>query len=184
MTKGAKLADRYRELDESQVRKLVDNRNLIDGFIRDFRGYEEYRKLEYDEWHDILLNSLVKAVKAHKSELGKLSTLYYTIARRDVMYELRKASRKRRDSEESYEDLVGKSTEPINYDSHLMIEVIDILGGKQSALWRAIELTLMGYNIREIGILEEVSHMTIVRRLDLAYSIIREEYRGDYIWQF
>ena len=168
-------------LSSEQRQAVADNMGLIGSFVRDFRGHSEYSSLKYDEWRDILITSLIKAVKSHDEDKGALSTLYYTIASNDVKYELRKPWRHEKSAEVSLDFLVDYGIEPGEVISHTIFEIRDILG-EQSELWRLVHLVYLGYNTADISRMEDMSWTTVKRRLDEAYDIIREEYRGDEVW--
>lgn len=165
-------------LSPEQRQAVADNMGLIGSFIRDFRGHSEYSRLEYDEWRDILIYSLIKAVKNHDANKGALSTLYYKIANNDVNYELRKPWRHEKSAEVSLDYLAECGIEPSEVTNHVMFEIKDILG-EQSELWRLVHLVSLGYNIADISRMEDMSWTTVKRRLNEAYNIIRKEYRGD-----
>lgn len=182
-TRQAKAKSSKDELSSEQRQTVADNMGLIGSFVRDFRGHSEYSRLEYDEWRDTLISSLIKAVKNHDEDKGALSTLYYSIASNDVKYELRKPWRHEKSTEVSLDFLVDYGIEPSENISYTMFEIEDILG-KQSELWRLVHLVYLGYNIADISRMEDMSWTTVKRRLDEAYNIIREEYRGDGMWDY
>lgn len=182
-TRKAQTKSSGNELSSEQRQAVVDNMGLIGSFVRDFRGHSEYSTLDYDEWRDTLISSLIKAVKNHDKDKGALSTLYYTIANNDVDYELRKPWRHEKSTEVSLDFLVDHGIEPGEDISHTMFEIEDILG-KQSELWKLVNLVYLGYNIADISRMEDMSWTTVKRRLDEAYNIIREEYRGDEVWEY
>lgn len=157
MAKTTKKAEEVLSFEQSKA--VEDNMGLVWAFVRDFRGHSEYSRLEYDEWRDILIYSLIKAVKNHDKEKGALSTLYYSIAMNDVRYELRKPCRHKKSSEVSLDDLIDYGLEPSESTSYFMLEVEDILG-KQSELWKLVHLVSLGYSVSDIARMEEISWTT------------------------
>ena len=84
MTRRAKIANRGEYMLNEEQKKIVEREyvenDLVGTFIRKYR-------LDYSEWHGIVSESLIKAVLAYDESRGKLSTLFYTIARNDVYNE-------------------------------------------------------------------------------------------------
>lgn len=65
------------KLSKSQLAEIEKNHDLIYGFINS-------RKLDLSEHYGLIAESLMKAVYAHKPNLGSLSTLFNSIARNDL----------------------------------------------------------------------------------------------------
>lgn len=70
-------------LTDEQRDIVMKNRKLVGGYLRD-SGLSE-------EWTGLLYESLIKSVINYDEDRGKLSTLFYTVARHDV---IREASKK------------------------------------------------------------------------------------------
>ena len=166
----------YETLNEEEWELFVENRGLIGAFVRDFRGYGRYKKLDYDEWYDILSDSLAKAIRTDDG-VGKLSTLFYFIANNDVMYELRKP----RPYIESYDNIVDNEilVDYGSYDSHIYMEIEDILGGSESEHCQLVHLYLLGYTNRDIAKITGWSKTRVWEKLDTAFRKIRENYEED-----
>lgn len=72
-------------LNREQMLILEENHGLIKGFLKE-------RKLEIREYYSLITDSLVKAILAYDESKGKLSTLFYRIAKNDLAYVQRKDS--------------------------------------------------------------------------------------------
>ena len=167
-------------LSDEQRQTVEDNYNLVFGYIHS-RGFET------DEWAGILSISLIKAVLAHDADRGELSTLFYTVARNDVINEQRRANRVdivwARDSIEFIDYLVD-----VDYSAEIAIE--DIVNGELElgALSKLTErelkiaqLTIDGYNQTEIGRTLGVNKSTICRTMATIKQKIMEV---DQLWEY
>lgn len=150
-------------LNEEQM-KLVEKYYIEHKIVEIFM--KKYR-LEFSEWHGIVSESLMKAVLAYDESRGKLSSLFYAIARNDVYNERRKKV-----------DLVGITdtieiqNEPKTEDFHLEI-FMDGLDGSE----REIVMYLYdGYNYSDIAKLIGVSKSTISRRIANIREKVGEHY--------
>lgn len=81
-------------LNDKQRKIVEDNMGLVGAFIsrliRENKLTGPYLK-DLEDWHSIFTISLIKAVLAHDVNRGKLSTLFYSIARNDYYHERRKS---------------------------------------------------------------------------------------------
>lgn len=138
-------------------REYIEN-DLVGAFIRKYR-------LNYDDWHGIVSESLIKAVLAYDESRGKLSTLFYAIARNDVYNE-----RTRRKV-----DLVGISDtiEIQNEEGAEDFYIESFMDGLSESEKEIVRYLNDGYNYSEIAKLTGVSNSTITRRM----KVIREKIR-------
>lgn len=175
-TMDSRQSGGYEMLSEEEWDIFTNNKGLIGAFVRDFEGYGRYKKLDYDEWYDILSNSLAKAIRTDDG-IGKLSTLFYFIANNDVLYELRKP----RPYIESYDNLVDNDilVDYGTYDNHISMEIEDILGGSESELWQLVHLYLLGYSNRDIAKITGWSKTRVWEKLNKAFHKIRKNYEED-----
>ena len=151
-----------------------DNYGLVKWFIsrnvmKNYQG-----GLDTNEWEWIISKSLLKAIYSHDEEKGKLSTLFSTIAKRDVISRLRKPDI--RTSSLDYLIDEGLDNELGAYDDYFNFEIMDILGGEDSELWSIINLQMMGYSIRDIAKLKNKTLYEVLKSKDIAYDKIRKSY--------
>lgn len=155
-------------LSQVETVALEDNYGLIGYFIslQQVGGV----RADYDEWHGLIAESLVKAIKSLDSSRGALSTLFFSIAYRDF------ASATRGYEEKSKFWLLGLSTTiceedwvqdlELDFDFDFDYGIIEDDGDRL-----ALEYLVAGYNQREIAELTGVSQPTISRTL----SRVRKE---------
>lgn len=154
------------ELDHLQTSVLIDNYGLIGYFIslKEVRG----KMAEYSEWHGLIAESLVKAIRAFDSSRGALSTLFFTIANRDF-YSANLGS-----GNKSKVWFLGSST---TIDDEDWLQDLSIYEPFDSRLIEddcdrdSLDYLLAGYNQREISELTGVSQPTVSRTL----SRVRKE---------
>ena len=153
-----------RKLTKHQQEIVEDNHNLIYSFIH-------RRGLDADEYYGLIAESLCKAVLNWDESKGKLSTLFYIIARNDVYNEWRKGSAgiyQFTDTLPLEEDWI-----PDNYDlegEFILKETIkDVENSEYNDLF---QLKLLGYNNKQIAEMFGVSQSTIgnwLRRMGERY---------------
>lgn len=152
-----------RKLTKEQCKLVEDNHNLIYGYLNT-RGLD-------DEYYGIVAESLCKAVLNWDESKGKLSTLFYIIARNDIYNEWRNGSvgiYQFTDTVPLEEDWI-----PENYDlegEYMLKETIkDIETSEYNELF---QLKLLGYKNIQIAEMFGVSPSTIgnrVRRMGERY---------------
>ncbi|HZJ98565.1 MAG TPA: sigma-70 family RNA polymerase sigma factor [Tissierellaceae bacterium] len=153
-----------RKLTKEQCKLVEDNHNLI-------YGYLHTRGLDDEEYYGIVAESLCKAVLNWDESKGKLSTLFYIIARNDVYKEWRGGSvgiYQFTDTLPLEEDWI-----PENYDlegDFMLKETIkDVENSEYNDLF---QLKLLGYNNKQIAEMFGVSQSTIgnwLRRMGERY---------------
>ena len=138
-------------------REYIDN-DLVGTFIRKY-------KLDYNEWHGVVSESLIKAVLAYDESRGKLSSLFYSIARNDVYNEMTR----------NKVDLVGISDtiEIQNEQGAEDFYLESFMNGLSESEKEIVMYLNDGYNYSEIAKLTNVSNSTITRRM----KVIREKIR-------
>lgn len=138
-------------------REYIEN-DLVGTFIRKYR-------LNYDDYHGLVSESLIKAVLAYDASRGKLSTLFYAIARNDVYNERTR----------NKVDLVGISDtiEIQNEEGAEDFYIESFMDGLSESEKEIVRYLNDGYNYSEIAKLTGVSNSTITRRM----KVIREKIR-------
>ena len=146
------------EEQKKMVEKEYIENDLVGTFIRKYR-------LDYDDWHGIVCESLIKAVLAYDKSRGKLSSLFYSIARNDVYNEMTR----------NKVDLVGISDtiEIQNEEGAEDFYIESFMDGLSESEKEIVRYLNDGYNYSEIAKLTGVSNSTITRRM----KVIREKIR-------
>lgn len=146
------------EEQKKMVEKEYIENDLVGTFIRKYR-------LDYDDWHGVVSESLIKAVLAYDESRGKLSTLFYAIACNDVYNEITR----------NKVDLVGISDtiEIQNEQGAEDFYIESFIDGLSESEKEIVRYLNDGYNYSEIAKLTGVSNSTITRRM----KIIREKIR-------
>ena len=153
-------------MEESYEKELEDNYNLVYSYLHG-------RGLDIEEWEGLVSFSLLKAIKSHDSSRGKLSTLFYRIAKNDIASARRSMGvnyLEDNDLEESVDavdyDYIGKP------DSHLSFEMEDAAGEYG---W-LVPYAILGYTQQEIADEVGCDRSTISRQLSKMRKILREEF--------
>ena len=138
-------------------REYVEN-DLVGTFIRKYG-------LNYDDYHGLVSESLIKAVLAYDESRGNLSSLFYSIARNDVYNERTR----------NKVDLVGISDtiEIQNEEGAEDFYLESFMDGLSESEKEIVRYLNDGYNYSEIAKLTGVSNSTITRRM----KVIREKIR-------
>ena len=151
---------------EEIEKELEDNYNLVYSYLHS-------RGLDVAEWEGLVSFSLVKAIKSHDSSRGKLSTLFYRIAKNDI------ASARRSMGVNYLEDNdLEESVDEVDYDylgepdSHLLFEMEDAAGEYG---W-LVPYAILGYTQQEIAEQTGYSRSTISRKLSKMRNILKEEF--------
>lgn len=146
------------EEQKKMVEKEYIENDLVGTFIRKYR-------LDYDDWHGVVSESLIKAVLAYDESRGKLSTLFYAIACNDVYNEITR----------NKVDLVGISDtiEIQNEQGAEDFYIESFIDGLSESEKEIVRYLNDGYNYSEIAKLTGVSNSTITRRM----KVIREKIR-------
>ena len=125
--------------------------------------------LEYSEWHGIVCESLMKAVKTHDPKKGSISTYFNRIARNDMMNELRKKK-----DLLGYSDSAEKENICLEHNDVYSIELQEALSLLSERKFTIVNLLLSGYNQTEIASLLGIYPGTVRRNI----IKIREELGG------
>lgn len=151
---------------EEMEKELEDNYNLVYSYLHG-------RGLDIEEWEGLVSYSLLKAIKSHDSSRGKLSTLFYRIAKNDI------ASARRSMGVNYLEDNnLEESVDSVDYDylgepdSHLSFEMEDAAGEYG---W-LVPYAILGYTQQEIAEQTGYSRSTISRKLSKMRKILKEEF--------
>lgn len=154
-------------MEESYEKELEDNYNLVYSYLHG-------KGLDIAEWEGLVSFSLFKAIKSHDSSRGKLSTLFYKIARNDI------ASARRGMGVNYLEDNeLEESVDAVDYDyigepdNHLLFEMEDAAGEYG---W-LVPYAILGYTQQEIAELTGYDQSTISRKLSKMRDILREEFK-------
>lgn len=100
------------KLTEKQIKMVEDNYKYVDRFIKT-------RKLDYEDVHGLVSESLMKAVKGYKQELSGLYTYFSWIAKRDVASYYKSKSSKMKDRNGDTVPVVSYSEE-LNYQASML----------------------------------------------------------------
>lgn len=142
-------------LNEEQMKLVEDNHSLIYSFISN-------HNLELSEWYGIIAESLMKAVRDYDESKGKLSSLFYSIAKRDVASERRRIMRARDVSVLGITDTIEVQNEPSNGDFYMEV-FMDGLDDSQKEIVRYL---YEGRTQSEIAKLIGVNQSTVSRRIN------------------
>lgn len=146
-----------RKLTKHEQKIVEDNHNLIYSFIHS-------RGLEVDEYYGLVAESLCKAVMNWDESKGKLTTIFFTIARNDLFREWRKGLAEKR----QHEGMFSLEEDWIVTDYDLEDEVMmnyTVEEIKNSKFRSVFELKLLGYNHGEIANMLGIHPMTVGRQL-------------------
>ena len=153
-----------RKLTKEQQKIVEDNHNLIYDFLH-------RRGLNIEEYYGIVAESLCKAVLNWDESKGKLSTLFYIIARNDIYNEWRKGSV----GIYQFTDTVPLKEEwiPENYDLEGEFMLKETIKEVENSEYNDLfQLKLLGYNNKQIAEMFGVSQSTIrnwIRRMGERY---------------
>lgn len=149
-------------LNEEQ-KKIVEREYVENDLVRTFiRKY----KLNYNDYHGVVSESLIKAVLAYDESRGKLSSLFYKIARNDVYNE---RTRKK-------VDLLGIS-DTIEMQNEQSVEDFSMeffLDGLSEPEKEIVRYLNDGCSYSEIARLTGVSNSTMTRRMEVIRKKIRD----------
>lgn len=115
--------------------------------------------LDYDEWHGIITESLIKSVIKYDESKGKLSSFFHTIASNDMNNAFNKANM---EMFTGFEDSIEKELEEGSYDYYgIYLEkyIASLSPRRQQVVFFLID----GYSHRDIAKLLSVHHNTIYR---------------------
>ncbi|HZJ99851.1 MAG TPA: sigma-70 family RNA polymerase sigma factor [Tissierellaceae bacterium] len=142
-----------RKLTKDQQKIVEDNHNLIYDFLH-------RRGLNVDEYYGLVAESLCKAVLNWDKSKGKLSTLFYIIARNDIYKEWRGGSvgiYQFTDTVPLEEDWI-----PENYDLECEFMLKETIKDVENSEYNNLfQLKLLGYNNKQIAEMFGVSQSTI-----------------------
>lgn len=142
-------------LNEEQKKLVEDNHSLIYSFINNYN-------LEPSEWYGIIAESLMKAARDYDESKGKLSSLFYSIARHDVASERRKMKRARDVSVLGITDTIEMQNEPGNKDFYIEV----FMDGLDDSQKEIVKYLYEGRTQAEIAELIGVNQSTVSRRID------------------
>lgn len=132
---------------------------LVGWFIYKYR-------LDYDEWHGIVCESLMKAIQSYNPELGKFSPYFHLIAKNRMLNEINKD--KDRDLigfDDSIEDRViyEESSEDLGIYQEAIESLVDrtTIAGLVNRSTKTAKLLIAGYNYNEIGEILGISTRTV-----------------------
>lgn len=149
------------KLTEVQAKVVEENHNLIYGYAND-------KKLDLEEWYDLLAIELCKAVIKHNPEKGKLSTYYYMRCNSLVGKEFKKSLNQKNFHMGLYsleESEVGYGEE--DYINHGLLDMLE-----NEEYGQVIRLRSEGYTQVEVADMLGMSQSQVSRMIGKA----REEY--------
>lgn len=120
-------------MDENKL--ILDNMGLVKSIARKCRPYN---RTEYEEYVQVGTIGLLKAIRAHKPEMGKLTTIAWTA----IIWEISRYKRKNK--------YVKTEELPTNLEQEISINIDDYLPNLNESEKVIVSMRLQGYKIEEI----------------------------------
>lgn len=144
-----------------QAEAYRDNLGLIGWYIKQENSKRGRRhKIDYEDAYDILSDTLIRTIKRHDENKGKLSTFFYSTARMDMTKYYRKKER------EVEEVLVDYSTVAIGGKHETLEErdyIIELESGLSECEQELFNLLRERYTSREIAKITGFSKSKVLR---------------------
>ena len=142
-------------LNDEQRQIFVENERLIGKFISD-------KNLRGEDWYSIIAEALILAIIKHDPSRGKLSTIFYLIADREMKREFERIE-KRSKITTMRSDCLSNQDYYIGVEDFILSEFTSDLNEEQT---RVVELINQGYLKKEIAVIMGVSSSKISRIID------------------
>lgn len=132
-------------LNDKQRQIFEENERLIGGFIRD-------NNLWGEDWYSIIAEALILAIIKHDPSRGKLSTIFYLIAKREMMREFERIEKRSKITTMRSDCLSNQDY--IGVEDFILSEFTSDLNEEQT---RVVELINQGYLKKDIAVIMGVS---------------------------
>jgi len=132
-------------LNDEQRKIFEENERLIGGFIRD-------NNLWGEDWYSIIAEALILAIIKHDPNRGKLSTIFYLIAKREMMREFERIEKRSKITTMRSDCLSNQDY--IGVEDFILSEFTSDLNEEQT---RVVELINQGYLKKDIAVIMGVS---------------------------
>lgn len=138
-------------LNDEQRQIFEENERLIGKFISD-------KNLWGEDWYSIIAEALILAIIKHDPSRGRLSTIFYLIAKREMIREFERIE-KRSKITTMRSDCLSKQNF-LGVDDFILSEFTSDLNEEQT---RVVELINQGYLKKDIAVIMGVSRVKISR---------------------
>lgn len=140
-------------LNDEQRKIFEENERLIGKFISD-------NNLRGEDWYSIIAEALILAIIKHDPNRGKLSTIFYLIAKREMMREFERIKKRSKITTMKSDCLSNQDYIGVGVEDFILSEFTSDLNEEQR---RVVELISQGYLKKEIAVIMGMSSSKISR---------------------
>lgn len=140
-------------LNDEQRKIFEENERLIGKFISD-------KNLRGEDWYSIIAEALILAIIKHDPSRGKLSTIFYLIADREMKREFERIKKRSKITTMKSDCLSNQDYLGIGVEDFILSEFTSDLNEEQR---RVVELINQGYLKKDIAVIMGVSRVKVSR---------------------